>query len=227
MVTSFPNGVKFETVVGGYAVTAVDGSKTFFDEKGFIKKQQTLEVEEIPKPEWSKDFYYVGVPERNLAYNWYCRQRRNRTPRQEKFFDALEQAFPRIFYCYNINPKASIKADPVGIDGKTATDIARRVAIKVEEKARNFSLRFGSALATDSELILWYAYQIASGKMTIEEVCDEVYEPEAKLVRGSNKFLIIGGRCEESGKAYRTQTTNALKTNDFNYGGVIVLRVIR
>jgi len=82
--------------------------------------------------------------------------------------------------------------------------------IEWEKEAINFAPKYGSDLATIEELLLFYAYRIAMGWWTLEEVCDkpvylESYDPMGKIKNSAYEYY--GGFADGIGNTHKVVKT--------------------
>ena len=125
-------------------------------------------------------FDFMGQEEQKIAKEWYaCRKAKkiwNDVERRtrKRFFNLLNRAVNEITeeYCIaNIEPSIAQNGRIYYREGEK---VARGLSCNEwKKKALEFAPECDSDLATQYQLVLWYAYRIAMGYWTVEYVCDD------------------------------------------------------
>ena len=200
-----PNNVRFEIMDNGYVLISSTGKCTRFDALGNLVSKFNME-----DSQWLKYFDYMGQTEHDVVSAWYFKQE-PKTEWQQNFLYKVSDALSVINYPYRI---ANIEPS-IDEDGRLYFEEGRPVCIWLStqqwlEKAFEFAPEYNSELATFEELVLWYAYRIAKGYWTLEEVCDDssMFGNYTDAPNSTGKIevsgkRVVGGAKDGTGNTYK------------------------
>jgi len=134
-------------------------------------------------------FFLMGDAERKLVQKWYAEQSAQ-NQRQERFLAIVGEALENVKYSYRISTLEPIRTINNQIEYSVGCDIYNQAELHDwEEKANNFGgTKYTSGLATLYELFLWYAYRVAMGYWTLENVCSKIRKNTKMKRVGANKL---------------------------------------
>jgi len=209
MFYEFLRGVRVEVEENGFAVISNSGKKTYFDESG-NRICDSDHIEEMEERVYPNHFDFMGTSERNLVNSWYYRQKA-RTSKQAAFLDIVGKAIRMIGYDYciaNLEPSSDENGELYYEEGEVvAEDLS---SYQWMEKAKAFSTKYKSELASLYELFLWYAWRIAKGYWTLEYVCDDssskgnyCNSPDSHSCFELSGAREVGGRYDGTGNTYK------------------------
>jgi len=116
-----------------------------------------------------KYFEKMGRKERKAVKHWLNFQKA-KNEKEEAFLIIVKQATKEVQYGYHIATiGASFDGNKIYYceNDKSSIELSENEWV---EKAEEFAPQYGSRLATMFELFYWYAYKIAKGDLTLEEV---------------------------------------------------------
>ena len=154
--------------------------------------------------------------DRNLVENWYVTQKA-KTDRQAEFLKIVGKALKKINYQYSISAIEPSVDEYGRIYFEKGAPVARYISCEDWiKKAKKFAPTFKSDLASLYELYLWYAYRIALGYWTLEDICDNVaYLKDRENETYRKKFDLsgekeIGGASDGVGNTYKLVKTDSV-----------------
>lgn len=179
-----------------------------------------------------ENFVKIGEAERRLVKKWVLANSHN-TRREREFLHSIKLGLERITYDYRMPViEASIK------DGKVYYQAGEKVANErdwgtyysdMEKLAKSFSPEHFSDIASLQETFIWYAYRIAKGFLTIEEVCNDssslgnyLNAPGASNKLEVSGSRLVGGARDGIGNTYKCVTNGvryAILGGDFRTTG--------
>lgn len=157
-------------------------------------------------------FFRMDVAARSKVLPWILvNLNSDKTENQMKFLNRVKDAMTSITYDYAI-AKIEPSFDCLGqICYTKGAPVAVGLSnVEWEIAARQFAPVYGSDLATLEELLLFYAYRIAQGYWTLEDVCDTKLFMECKTsAYPQNAFgREIGGFQDGIGNTHKLVKTN-------------------
>jgi len=201
-----------------------------------------------------KYFFKMGVEEQMMVRGWLGKNHA-RTEKQLKFIDIIANALSTISYEYaiaTIEPSFDSNGEIDFCEGEpVAVGLSN---IQWEKAAAKYAPEYKSDLATQEELLLWYAYRIAKGYWSLEYICDEptwIYgndldfaSPSAdkeiggfkdgvgnthKIVKSDSGYVICGENYEQQDPIYAAaiatvNNDSTLRVPDMYGSGVFVLK---
>lgn len=218
-----------------------------YDGRGnLIYRSSDVKDEEVEKLSWrSKYFAQMGQRERNLVSGWHFDFEPQNTA-QQVLGRIVGDALAIVNYDYEI----AIIDPSMDENGKLfyheeAAGCGAMNGFEWERKAKEFAPEFNSRLANLYELFLWYAYCIAAGNKTIEDICDVTYEVTTysewisdgrpilptgrtyKIVKNNTTFAMCGGRFFTSQTKFSMSDVGYVYFPEgkmFNGSGIVVLK---
>lgn len=164
---------------------------------------------------------------------WFSHQKYD-TRSQKQLLDWVKEGLFNIHYSYRVQDvEASIK------DGRVFFQPGEKVAVdrdwgldyfEMEQKVNAFAPERYSGIATIHEAAVWYAYRIAQGYWTIEDVCDNssllgnfADAPNASHTLERSGCRVTGGARDGVGNTFKCVTLGfkyLLLAGDFTKTGI-------
>lgn len=162
---------KIEVTKNGILIVSASGNKYTFD-----ANYELIELIKEAKPSWLKWFFLMDEKEREEVKRWY-KTWESKNDIQESFKAQVSAALEAVNYDYRIStlePSINARGQFYYQKGKPVASEGTRTEILIkewEEKAIRFAPNYKSNIATEHELVLWYAYRVVKGWWTVENVC--------------------------------------------------------
>ena len=219
------NGVKAEFLEAGVLLTFVSGEQKLFDCNGDLIWEQDGE------PESFNHFFFMGSAERSSIISWINSISFQQVVDSNKldFLWKVLHALEEIDYDYSIATLEPYDEYDICYEEGQKISETKFSPYEWRDMAKNFAPELESDLATIDELYLWYAYRIAEGLWSIEEITNpEYFKREEnrdvlpfkkevsgareyggfydgigntmKVVRGKNNFLCVGPTYKDNTK---------------------------
>lgn len=190
-VIRLEKGVKIKFNKNGFIVISKEGKITAFNQEGELLPNQAAKEN---KPVWLKYFTKIGKKERDIVAKWHARQKGKTSP-QVEFLSYVADALSCVKSDYRIATLEPSLDQTNNLFFERGAEVC--VGLSVSEwqiKADEFSDEYNSALATLDQLFIWYALRIATGKITLEEMCDTPLEDHAHEIEVAGARKIAGFR---------------------------------
>lgn len=202
------------------------------------------QIEMNAHKDWREKFFVeIGEKERQLVCDWHSAQEyQNRE--QKEFLKRTAEAIDFIHHDYAIAAEAPSVSESGCIFYQEKREVLKHMnCFEWEAKALEFSPENGSRMARLHELFLWTAYEVATGKVTLEELCDSdiknysvsegntcrsfsEYRVPYKVVKMGESFVSCGGGITSEGSKIHMANVsyNCFPTGKVMNGyGVVVL----